>query len=96
MQNPIDQGETFIQMETVIDSNGPRPKRTFTVRRKATKRSERCYQNTAAPLSSSPQAEETPARKKQRLEGPAQATTDEAAKKTASSTAPPTVHLKVR
>jgi hypothetical protein len=56
MQNP-----TSIPTGTVVAINSLNLNRTFTVRRKAAKRSERWYQNTAAPLS-------LPARKKPRLE----------------------------
>jgi hypothetical protein len=80
MQNPTDQAETSIPTETVMMAiNGPNLNRTFTVRRKAAKRSEPWYpQNLAAPLS-------IPARKKPRLEEPLATTTDEYARKTASS-----------
>jgi hypothetical protein len=52
----------------------PNLNRTFTVRRKAAKRSERWYQTTSAPF---PQniAAAIPARKKQRLEEPLSTTT---------------------
>jgi hypothetical protein len=77
MQGPTDEAEASIPTETL--SNGPDPNqyRTVTVRRKAAKRSERWYQNLAAPLS-------IPARKKQRREEPLLTTTDEAARETAS------------
>jgi hypothetical protein len=51
---------------------------TFTVRRKAVKRSERWYQNIGAAFPPSPQAEVLPARKKRRLDEPLSTTTDDA------------------
>jgi hypothetical protein len=80
MQNPTDQAESSIPTVTVRED--PNLNRTFTVRRKAAKRSESRYvapppQNIAAPLSIS-------ARKKPRLNEPPPAPTDEAARKTAS------------
>jgi hypothetical protein len=50
MQNPTDQAETSITAETVMVLNDPNLNRTFTVRRKAAKRSESWYQTTSAPL----------------------------------------------
>jgi uncharacterized protein (DUF2237 family) len=80
MQNPTDQAESSIPTETAREE--PNLNRTFTVRRKAAKRSESWYvapppQTIVAPLS-------IPARKKPRLEEPPPTTTDEAATKTAS------------
>jgi hypothetical protein len=83
MQNPTDQAEASIPTaETVVREGPPNLNRTaFTVHRKAAKRSERWYQNTAAtPLS-------LPVRKKPRLEEPIlppSTTTDEAAGKATS------------
>jgi hypothetical protein len=83
MQNPTEQAEdegSIPTDETVRD--GPNMNRTFTVRRKAAKRSERWYQNLSAPLS-------IPARKKPRVEEPLPTTTtDEAARKTISPDIP--------
>jgi hypothetical protein len=74
IQNATEQPETFIPAETVMASNAPNlnRKRTFTVRRKAAKRSESWYhkpppQNNTAPLPPSPQAEVIPAKKTQRF-----------------------------
>jgi hypothetical protein len=61
MQFPTEQAAPSIPTETVVAINSLNLNRTFTVRRKAAKRSERWYQNTAAQLS-------VPARKKPRLE----------------------------
>jgi hypothetical protein len=69
MQNPTDQAETSIPTESVRES--PNLNRPFTVRQKAAKRSERWYQSTSAPLSTS-------ARKKPRLDDTLPTTTDEA------------------
>jgi uncharacterized coiled-coil DUF342 family protein len=77
MQIPTDQAETSIPTETAVAINSLNLNRTFTVRRKVAKRSERWYQNTATPLS-------VPARKKPRLEEPLPTMADEAARKTAS------------
>jgi hypothetical protein len=63
MHNSTFQAETCIPTETVVAINSRNLNRTFTVRRKAAKRSERWHQNTAAPLS-------LPARKKPRIEEP--------------------------
>jgi hypothetical protein len=70
---------------TVTLREGPHlnPMGTFTVRRKAAKRSERWYQNIAALLLPSTQAEVIPARKKARLEEPLPAATDQADRETA-------------
>jgi hypothetical protein len=81
MHNPTDQAESSIPTETVRED--PNLNRTFTVCRKAAKRSESWYvapppQNIAAPLS-------IPARKKPRIEEPLATSTDEAATKTAST-----------
>jgi hypothetical protein len=78
MQNPTDQAETSIPTETNV-REGPHlnPMGTFTVRRKAAKRSERWYQNVSALLS-------TPARKKPRLDEHLPTATDEATGKIAS------------
>jgi hypothetical protein len=81
MQNPTDQAESSIP--TVTAREGPNLNRTFTVCRKAAKRSESWYvapppQNIVAPLS-------IPARKKPRLQEPLATPTDEAARKTAST-----------
>jgi hypothetical protein len=90
MQNPTDQPETSIPAETVRE--GPNDMSgTFTVRRKAAKRSEPCYlapppQNLAVPLS-------IPPRKKQRLQEPLPTTTDEAARKTPSPDIPVSLPL---
>jgi hypothetical protein len=43
MQNPTDQAEASIIAETVMSINDPNLNRTFTVRRKAAKRSESWY-----------------------------------------------------
>jgi hypothetical protein len=86
MQNPTDPAEASIPTETVRES--PNLNRTFTVRRKAAKRSERWYQITATPLPPSPQGGDIPARKKPRLDEPIPTATDEVAKKI--------LHLKVR
>jgi hypothetical protein len=67
MQNPTDQAETPIPTETTA-SEASNLNRTVTVRRKATKCSERWYQNIAAPLLPSLQGEDIPARKKRRVE----------------------------
>jgi uncharacterized protein (DUF2237 family) len=90
MQNPTEEAETFVPTETVL-SNGRNLNPTVAVRRKAAKRSEPWYlappppQNLAAPLPPSPQAEDIPARKKQRLEDePLTRATDEATRKTTS------------
>jgi hypothetical protein len=82
MQNPTDPAEASIPTETARES--PNLNRTFTVRRKAAKRSERWYQITATPLPPSPQGGDIPARKKPRLDEPIPTATDEVAKKTAS------------
>jgi hypothetical protein len=84
MQNPTDQAEAAsIPTETVVREQGPnlnqhQHHRTFTVHRKAAKRS-----------TLQAEAEAIPARKKQRLEEPlstaASTTTDEATRKTTSS-----------
>jgi hypothetical protein len=71
-------------METVI--NGPNLNRTFTMSRKAAKRTQPRYrapspQNLALPLPPPPQEEDIPAS----LEDPLPTTTDEAARKTALS-----------
>jgi hypothetical protein len=83
-----------------IDINDPALDRypTFTVRRKAAKRSEKWYntlppQKITVPLSaSSPHAEDVPARKRRRLEDPAPplptSSTDEATNNTASANLP--------
>jgi hypothetical protein len=92
VQNPTDQAETSNPAETVMASSVPNLdlNRTFTVRRKAAKRSESWYhkpplQNDTAPLLPSPEAEVILAKKKkQRLEEPLPTTTDEAARKTDS------------
>jgi hypothetical protein len=60
MQNPTDEAEASVPTVTVREGPHLNPMGIFTVRRKAAKRSERWYQNIAAPLS-------TPARKKSRL-----------------------------
>jgi hypothetical protein len=80
--NPsTDQAVAPIQTESVM--NGPNLNRTFTVRRKAAKRTP-LPENITAPFSPSPQAEEIPARKKPRLKEPLSTTTDEGASKTPS------------
>jgi hypothetical protein len=79
MQNPTDQAEASIPTETVRE--GPNYLNytfTFTLRRKAAKRSEAWYQTTATPLPPPPQAEVIPARKKRRLNEPILRTTSEA------------------
>jgi hypothetical protein len=84
MQNPTEQAEASIPTDGTV-RDGPNMNRTFTVRRKAAKRSEPWYpQNHAAPLS-------IPARKKPRVEEPlptTTTTTDEAARKTVSPDIP--------
>jgi hypothetical protein len=81
MQNPTNQAEAAsIPTETAVVSEQAGPNLlnpTFTVRRKAAKRSERWYQNISTPLPPSLQkAEEIPARKKPRLlDAPLPATT---------------------
>jgi hypothetical protein len=77
MQSPADQAEASIPRETVVAVNSTNLNRTFTVRRKAAKRSERWYQHTAEPLS-------TPARKKARHGEHVATTTDNASRETAS------------
>jgi hypothetical protein len=83
MQNPTDQAEASVPTETVRES--PNLNRTFTVRRKAAKRSERWYQTTSVPLPPSPQAEVIPAWKKRRLDEPLPTARDGADRETASS-----------
>jgi hypothetical protein len=75
MQNPIDQVR-----------EGPRlnPMGTFTVRRKAAKRSERWRQNDTAVLPQSPQGEVILSRKKPRLDEPLPTTPDNATRENAS------------
>jgi hypothetical protein len=77
MQNSTGQAEASIPTETAVAINSLNLNSTFTVRRRAAKRSERWYQNTAAPLP-------IPTRKKPRLEEPLPTMADEAARKTAS------------
>jgi hypothetical protein len=77
MQNPTDQAEAAVPSETVVAINSTNLNRTFTVRRKAAKRSERWYQHTAEPLS-------TPARKKPRHGEHVPTTKDNASRETAS------------
>jgi hypothetical protein len=72
MQNPTDQAETSIPTVTVREGPHLNPMGTFTVRRKAAKRSESWYQKVAAPLT-------IPARKKQRREEPLPTTTTDEA-----------------
>jgi uncharacterized protein (DUF2237 family) len=84
MQNPTDPAEASIPTETVRESPNLNQYPTFTVRRKAAKRSERWYQTTATPLPPPPQAEFIPARKKRRLDEPRLTATDEAATKNRS------------
>jgi hypothetical protein len=94
MQNPTDQAETSISTEMTARES-PNLNRTFTVRRKIAKRSERWYcapqppppQNIAEPLPPLPHAEDI-------LEEPPPTTTkNEAARKTASAAASPDVSV---
>jgi hypothetical protein len=87
--NEVSPHETSIPTENVIAINGPNLNRTFTLRRKAAKRTEPWYlapppQNIAVPVPPRQQVEEIPARKKRRIEEPLATTTDEDARKTAS------------
>jgi hypothetical protein len=66
MEGPNEEAEAFIPMENVRD--GPNLNRTFTVRRKAAKRTEPWYNYLASPPPPSPQDEAIPARKKPRLD----------------------------
>jgi hypothetical protein len=89
------QAETFIPTETVMAAiNGPNFNRTFKVPRKATKRAVP-WTLTARPLNleSPPQAEDIPARKKQRLEKPLSTTIGKAARKNASSDVSAGLHV---
>jgi hypothetical protein len=88
-RRPTDQSETSIPVEPANNAPNLNLTRTFTVCRKAAKRTESWYhkppppQNIAAP-SPSPQAELIPARKKQRVDESFPATVDEDARKTGS------------
>jgi hypothetical protein len=85
MQSPTDQAGASIPTETVREGPHLNPLGTFTVHRKAAKRSERWYQTASVPLPPSPEREDIPARKKRRIEeDPLPASTDEAARNTAS------------
>jgi hypothetical protein len=77
MQSPTDQAEASISTATVREGPRLNPMGTFTVRRKAAKRSERWRQKAPVPLS-------TPARKKPRHREHVPTATDEAARKSAS------------
>jgi hypothetical protein len=83
MQDPTDQAEALIPIETVSNDSNVDP--TVTMRRKAAKRT-LPFDLTEEELNlmTPPQAEDIPARKKPRLEEPLPTTTDQAARKTAS------------
>jgi hypothetical protein len=84
MQNPIDQAEASIPTVTVREGPRLNPMGTFTVRRKAAKRSERWRQNVTALLPPSPQGKVILSRKKPRLNKPLPTATDNAIRETAS------------
>jgi hypothetical protein len=86
MQNPTDQAEASIPTVTVTVKEGPRlnPMGTFTVRRRAAKRSERWRQNVTAVLPPSAQGKGVVSRKRPRHGEHVATTTDNASRETAS------------